>query len=296
MLATNALKKAAWLAVIGLFITGLILGLPAQPKTGFPKIEVPVIPVIETPHIRLLNDLNYGTSPKQKLDLYLPANTQKPFTTVFFIHGGSWTNGDRVMYGHLGRYFASNGIGCIIPSYRLYPEVKCDGEINDLTQAFIWTQNHLEEYGGQKGRLFLFGHSSGAHLASLLATNTQFLSLVGHSPNEIKGVIAMSGLYTVDWNVKIAGLNQIFDGLDKIKYSPANFVVSSPPFLVMYAENDYRHLIRQGKSFLNKLIEAGNPAELFVVPQEDHASEIIHLVLPDSPHGKKIIDWLQTHQ
>src|SRR5438552_17604452 len=75
--------------------------------------------------VEVVKDIAYqeGDDPKHKLDLYLPKG-QKDFPVLFFVHGGSWRSGDRGLYGKVASIFARNGVGMVVPSYRLSPKVK----------------------------------------------------------------------------------------------------------------------------------------------------------------------------
>jgi acetyl esterase/lipase len=46
-------------------------------------------------------------------------------------------------------------------------------------------------------RLFLMGHSAGGHLVALLATDESYLKAEGLGTRDIKGVVAVSGLYRI---------------------------------------------------------------------------------------------------
>ncbi len=85
---------------------------------------------------------NEADKDKHKLDLYLPVG-KKDFPVVFFIHGGAWTIGDRKQYIGLGRVLARQGVGVVIPSYRLTPVVQHPGHIEDVARAFAWTHKNI---------------------------------------------------------------------------------------------------------------------------------------------------------
>ena len=136
---------------------------------------------------------------RHHLDLYLPKG-QKDFPVVVLIHGGAWTLGDNRccgLYSSVGQFLASQGIGAVLPNYRLAPGVKHPEQIKDVARAFTWTRHHIAEYGGCPDRLFLAGHSAGGHLAALLATDDRYLKAEGLGTEEIKGVIAVSGVYRI---------------------------------------------------------------------------------------------------
>src|SRR5438067_2294542 len=106
-----------------------------------------------------------GDDPKQKLDLYLPKG-QKDFPVLFFVHGGSWRSGDRGLYGKVASIFARNGVGMVVPSYRLSPKVKHPAHVEDVARAFAWTCKNIGSHGGRADQIFLCGHSAGGHLVS----------------------------------------------------------------------------------------------------------------------------------
>ena len=56
----------------------------------------------------------------------------------------------------------------VIPSYRLAPKNPHPAQIQDVAAAFAWTVRHIAEYGGDTNRIYVGGHSAGAHLAALL--------------------------------------------------------------------------------------------------------------------------------
>jgi alpha-beta hydrolase superfamily lysophospholipase len=57
--------------------------------------------------------------------------------------------------------------------------------------------DNIESYGGDTRRVFVSGHSAGAHLAALVALDKRFLADVAVPPSFIKGVVSISGIYTV---------------------------------------------------------------------------------------------------
>src|SRR5262249_162151 len=138
-----------------------------------------------------------GADPaKHKLDLYLPRG-QKDFPVLFFIHGGTWSSGDRKLYAPLGETFAKNGVGVVIISYRLSPKVQHPAHIEDVAKAFAWTVNNIGKHGGNPEQIFVSGHSAGGHLSALLATDDTYLKAEKLTVGNIKGVLALSGVYTV---------------------------------------------------------------------------------------------------
>ena len=259
-----------------------------KPPTSITPIPVIIIEEEEPErHIQVLPDIAYTDSenPKHNLDIYQPIENNTP--VVIFIHGGAWNEGDSNHYGFLGQFFAQNNITFVSPSYRLTNEVQCDGEVQDVIKAIQWTQHNIKNYGGDPNKIYLMGHSSGAHLISLITVKNQV--------DNIQGVICLSGVYKIGWTFQLSGvIAQAFQGLDREKYSPINYVHQGlPPFLIFYAEHDLTTLPSQSKKFHQALRNKSCNSELNMVDGEDHKTEIINLVLPKAKSGQRIVDFVK---
>jgi acetyl esterase/lipase len=134
-----------------------------------------------------------------RLDVLTPRGLTD-FPVVVLVHGGSWMFGDKSTFGYytaVGEFLAEQGLGVVLPNYRLSPQIKHPEHVKDLARAVAWTKKHIAEYGGRPDQVFLAGHSAGGHLAALLATDDSYLKAEGLSLEDIKGVIGISGVYKV---------------------------------------------------------------------------------------------------
>ena len=114
-------------------------------------------------------DLAYGTAPRQKLDLYLPA-AAGPSPLVLYLHGGGWVAGDKAGPDDLGVITALAGHGYAVASvnYRLATDAVFPAQIDDARAALAWLRANAGALGVDPGRVGVFGVSAGAHLAVLL--------------------------------------------------------------------------------------------------------------------------------
>jgi acetyl esterase/lipase len=157
--------------------------------------------------VRQFLDLRYyNGSSRQRLDVFAPrGSASERFPVVLFVHGGTWMIGDKNFFGiyrGVGLELARHGVVAVLINYRLSPQVKHPEHVKDVARAFAWVVRNIDRYGGDPGRIILAGHSAGAHLASLLATDEQYLEdpalkLTPRHRKAIKGVIAVSGIYRV---------------------------------------------------------------------------------------------------
>jgi len=135
-------------------------------------------------------DIAYGSQPRQTLDLYTPTKPRADGKAVVFFYGGGWKEGSKAENESIGKLLASQGIVTVIPDYRLFPEVRFPAFIEDGARAVRWAADHI---GVDK--LFLMGHSAGAHMAMMLAANSPYLAQAGVDRLKLRGAIGLSGPY-----------------------------------------------------------------------------------------------------
>ncbi|MFF7055876.1 alpha/beta hydrolase [Achromobacter spanius] len=187
---------------------------------------------------RVVADVAYGADPRQRLDIYAPPGVQQPPVVVFF-YGGSWRNGSRADYKFVGDALASRGILAVIADYRLYPDVAYPDFLDDCARAVAWTLQHVADYGGDPGRVFVAGHSAGGYNAAMVALDPRWLERHGASPSMLRGWIGMAGPY--DFLPIVArSLKPVFHFPDTPPDSQpiAHVTPNAPPALLMVGMAD----------------------------------------------------------
>jgi acetyl esterase/lipase len=114
---------------------------------------------------------------------------------VVFFYGGSWNSGDRALYGFAGRALAERGYIVVIPDYRLVPEVRYPGFVEDGAAVVTWVQREIARFGGNPNRIHLTGHSAGAHIAALLTLDAHWLRHSGAPADSIRSFAGLAGPY-----------------------------------------------------------------------------------------------------
>lgn len=223
---------------------------------------------------------------KQNLDLFLPKG-RTSFPILIFVHGGSWAIGDRSWFGNLGRYFASQGIGVAIPSYRLMPLHPHPAQIEDVASAFAWTYQNIERYGGDPRRIYVAGHSSGGHLASLLALDEKYLEKYQLSSRLIRGVVSISGVYDVGPMLLFLAKGNKEDASPLAHVRPG-----APPFLLAFCQWDYAGLPGQAQEFAKALRQASVPADVIYIPGDGHLTELRHVARGEGPLTHAILNFV----
>lgn len=133
------------------------------------------------------------------LDIYIPQQPDVlPAPVVVWIHGGGWHTGDKAnRMAYKEALFDSLGYVLVSINYRLSQEgmdyndslhVHYPIHNQDVATAVSWIFIHIEEYGGNPQKIVLMGHSAGAHLVALTATDTSLLGTTGYAPSWLRGV------------------------------------------------------------------------------------------------------------
>jgi acetyl esterase/lipase len=187
---------------------------------------------------RLTENVPYDAATGLTLDVYRPG-VAGPAPVVVFFHGGRWSSGDKSEYKFVGQALASRGFVAVLPNLRQYPAVRFPEFVNDAARAVRWTRDNIGNYGGNPQTLFIMGHSSGAHIAAMLALNGEYLKKVDMQRTDLKGMIGLAGAYDF-LPITAPDLRDIFGPPEKFQYSQPIFFVDgkNPPLLLIHGRND----------------------------------------------------------
>jgi arylformamidase len=138
--------------------------------------------------------LKYGSAEIEHLDLYKARSPKAPI--FIFIHGGSWRNSSASRVGYPGELFVEAGANYIALDFSSVDDVGKNLRVlaDQVRRATAWVYRNAERFGGDRDRLFVCGHSSGAHLASVVLT-TDWAADFDLPKTLVKGGICCSGMY-----------------------------------------------------------------------------------------------------
>lgn len=138
--------------------------------------------------VKVTHSIHYGLNEAQIIDVYQP-DTYQPnrCPVVVWVHGGGWRHGD--MQGgqavDMMTTWAKQGIVMVGVNYRLSPQYMHPTHVQDVAAAINWVYRNIDGFGGNPDRISLLGHSAGAHLVALVATNPTYLGAYGLSPDSV---------------------------------------------------------------------------------------------------------------
>jgi arylformamidase len=138
-------------------------------------------------------DLRYGEMPGETLDLF-PAR-KGDGSCLMFIHGGYWRSLDKSDHSFLAPALVDAGISLAVVNYDLCPRVTIEDIVQQMLRASRWLWLHAEDYGMDQDRLYVGGHSAGAHLTAMMMC-ALWPVFDQRLPKDLwKGGLAISGVY-----------------------------------------------------------------------------------------------------
>lgn len=211
----------------------------------------------------------YDTARGLSLDIYKPRDAAPGAPVVVFFYGGSWEMGTREQYRFVGSRLAQTGVVTVVADYRTWPAAGFPAFMGDAAHAVRWTRDHAAEYGGDPKRLFIAGHSAGAQIAALLGTDARYLNAVDLRPQDLSGVIGLSGPY----DFVISGkLEEIFGPRGQWPDAMALRFVDGdePPFLLIHGDGDRTVDVSNSRKLDFALRRKGVASTLEVIPGGNH--------------------------
>jgi acetyl esterase/lipase len=273
-----------WLSLL------ILIGLCGLTVYGFVWIRQYQALAEDEPEITLsprLADITYCTMDgiPLKLDLYFPDQTNAPYQVLVYVHGGSFTSGDKRTGSGIIDIPAMTGRGYAVAAvnYRLMPEHPFPAEVIDAKCAIRFLRAHAEEYNLLTEKIGIWGGSAGGHLAAMVGLtkdNPDFElgENLEHS-SHVDAVVEMFGptdlTQPMGWLQRLL-LRRAF-GTDSpdderlIQSSPVQYVtLDAAPFLILHGEQDTAVPVEQAQVLYQALSDAQADATLVIVANANH--------------------------
>ncbi len=140
--------------------------------------------------------IKYGEREREVLDIYPNDNPNAP--VMMFIHGGYWQARQPKDFNFVAPELVKLGFCVVLAGYDLCPNVSLDKITSQLQAAVQYVWHNIAEYGGDRNRLYVSGHSAGGHLtAEMMATD--WTALDNTIPNDvIKAGVPISGVFDLE--------------------------------------------------------------------------------------------------
>jgi acetyl esterase/lipase len=224
----------------------------------------------------------------------------------------------------LGRTLRKKNITTVNINYTLYPIGTVEEMVLDVKRAVEWVKHNIHNYGGNPSKIYLLGHSAGAHLlAQYLCINSLsaqerecFPEYTNYFSNwktsemdstQIAGFIGLSGVYDMDNHLVyekkrgvewISRMTQTMNGIEKFKtHSPMRQIsklksVKLPKIYLRHGEYDGTVPYESTTLFYNEL-KKHSASDLFdvkVYPQMNHTDPIFNLMDDTYQHHSVLLE------
>lgn len=251
--------------------------------------------------VKVERDVKYGPADRNLLDIFVPETAASARPVLIFVHGGAYVGGNKrttptsPFYDNIMLWAAKNGFVGVNVTYRLAPLDPWPAGAEDLATAVQWISDKIGERGGDPGRIYLMGHSTGAvHVASYVS-HPEFHKVKGGG---LAGAIMISGNYDLT-ATPLADSGRAYFGADPARYaersSLSGLATTNIPLMLAVAELDPSGFVLQfdlAKQATCK--RASGCARALLVPQHSHMSEVYSINTSDTRLTGEILDFVKT--
>ncbi len=231
--------------------------------------------------------VSYGPSEIEKLDIFRSRSGNAPVQV--FIHGGAWRAGIAKEYYFPADLFVAAGAHFVVPDFAAVQDV--GGSLLSMEQqvrrAIQRAHDHAESFGGDARRIFVTGHSSGAHLLGAALTLLP--------QGIIRGAMLVSGMYDLRGPRLSSRSSYVkFDDATEETLSPQRHIDKIRlPLVVAYGSLETPEFQRQSREFAAALKAAGKPVEMIVGENYNHFEFIETLANPYGILGRAALRMMK---
>ena len=257
--------------------------------------------VPKKPAYQSLLDVPYGDAEGKEnmLDAYVPENHTVNTKVIVYIHGGSWSRGDKSEFPKqlIDELVGKKGYIVVSMNYRLVKDGKnlFPAQIEDVKKAIAFLASQSKKYRFNGNEFALMGGSAGAHLAMLYA--------YAHDPGKlVKTVVNLWGPTDLsDKSVRADGSdanNTVIRFLGEadpkapicLEASPLLHLTkaSAVPTIIFHGVQDPLVHVSQAENLHKKLQSLEVKSQLELYPDEKHGMSAASAV----DVFDKIVSWL----
>lgn len=244
-------------------------------------------------------NVNYGSNSLQNMDVYLPSNRNAETKVIVFVHGGSFTGGDKGDYTATVAELVKRNFAVVNINYRLVDgsnlltrkqsAVLVRDQVDDLSLAIDYTLAHADEWQVGKSKIAVVGHSAGATLGLLYSygnKNTGKVKVVANLAGALDQTFTDIPNFNQVLPAPVLELGYRFTGYEVSLANEQHYKAISPlyvansnqkiPTLTVFPQNNYvEGFPKQDKTtfdaFTAKLNQLGVPNKFVQIPGADHS-------------------------
>lgn len=240
--------------------------------------------------------VQYDRETGLSVDIHRPAGKAANAPVVVFFYGGAWTSGERDFYRFVGAALSRRGYLVLIPDYRKAPAHPFPDFMIDAAKAAAWAHENAPRLGGDRARIHLMGHSAGAHIAALIATDQRYLAKHGLQPADFASVVGLAGPYDFLPLTAPSVKQALGPAQGWPDTQPVNFVDGDePPFLLLQGSDDSRVDPGNAERLARRLRASGVPVSVVMLPRVGHIGLLNgFLSARFSPVLEQCVAWIEN--
>ena len=213
----------------------------------------------------------YGSTAIEALDVYTTPRANAP--VHIFIHGGAWRGGMAKDNAYAAELFVHAGAHFVVPDF--INVIESGGDLipmaEQVRRAVAWVRRNARSFGGDPERIYLSGHSSGAHLAGV-ALVTDWRKTFDLAADTVKAALLCSGMYDLKPARLSARSNYIkfTDEMEHALSTQRHLASITTPLIVAHGTLETPEFQRQTRDFAAALKAAGKPVQLLIGEGYNH--------------------------
>ena len=205
----------------------------------------------------------YGAMEIEALDIYRTGRSGRS-PVLIFLHGGAWRAGLARDYAFPAECFVRAGAHFVVPDFSWVQDRGGDlmAVADQIRRSIAWVARNANTFGGDPERLFIAGHSSGAHM-SAVALTTDWAGAFGLPADLLKGGLLVSGPYDL-MPVRLSARSSYVRLTDESEaaLSPQRHIAAlRAPVVVVHGALETPEYQRHARDFAAAVAAAGKPVQ-----------------------------------
>ena len=214
--------------------------------------------------------LAYGAAEIEKIEVYKTSRPNAPVNV--YIHGGAWRGGRARQNAYMAETYVKAGAHFAAVDFHNVGETGGDlfPMVEQCRRAVAWVFQNAASFGADRERIYLCGHSSGAHLGGCVLLTDW--AREGLPQDIIKAALLGSGMYDLK-AVRLSQRSSYVKFTDRMEHelSPQRHLDRiRTPLTLTHGSLETPEFQRQTREFHAVLMAAGKPAQLIVGKGYNH--------------------------